>query len=501
MVNGSAQSESLLFGSHPPDVDPFTFFSLLRWLDGRPLLEVMEPYRQSLLREALFTFRPDGSPQFRRVLTGRAKKNSKTTDAVLSALYKCIAWKAAGQRGNQVYFVASDMGQANDDLELCKTLIRRNPIIEAELVLKSNIIERRDGGGFIEILPAQDAQGLHGKTYLFLVVDELHTQKDYRLLEALEIDRTRQDAMQWFASYASIYRQTGVPLNDILRQHAANKDPRLYVSWYAGTIEEANPSLGGPLGPTREDIEDARLSLPSWIFRRLYHNLPGQPDGSALNADIVDGCIIRGRKSLPPEHGRRYSAFVDMSGGGADDFTLAVAHEADKKAVLDLLIDQGSRSKGTFSPERAVAKFAEVLKQYRISVVTGDRYAGEWPRQAFEKYGIRYAVSSKNRSELYSSLEPLLNSGQVELLDHPTMEAQMIGLIRKGEKIDHQPGEHDDYANAAAGVVDLVKPGRPTPRIRTFESDGFRPNGSMNFYEPGPLERRRLNRGDFPWNR
>ncbi|HNK16656.1 MAG TPA: hypothetical protein PLZ20_18990, partial [Nitrospira sp.] len=142
-----------------------------------------------------------------------------------------------------------------------------------------------------------------------------------------------------------------------------------------------------------------------------------------------------------------------------------------------------------------------VLKQYRISVVTGDRYAGEWPRQAFEKYGIRYAVSSKNRSELYSSLEPLLNSGQVELLDHPTMEAQMIGLIRKGEKIDHQPGEHDDYANAAAGVVDLVKPGRPTPRIRTFESDGFRPNGSMNFYEPGPLERRRLNRGDFPWNR
>ena len=66
----------------------------------------------------------------------------------------------------------------------------------------------------------------------------------------------------------------------------------------------------------------------------------------------------------------------------------------------------------------------------------------------------------------------------------------MIGLIRKGEKIDHQPGEHDDYANAAAGVVDLVKPGRPTPRIRTFESDGFRPNGSMNFYEPGPLERR-----------
>lgn len=500
MVNGSIQQESLSMGSHPPDVDPFTFFSLLRWLDGRPLLDVMEPYRQTLLREALFTFRSDGSPQFRRVLTGRGKKNSKTTDAVLSALYKCIAWKAAGQRGNQVYFVASDMGQANDDLELCKTLIRRNPIIEAELVLKSNIIERKDGGGFIEILPAQDAQGLHGKTYLFLVVDELHTQKDYRLLEALEIDRTRPDAVQWFASYATLYRQAGVPLNDILKQHAAQKDSRLYVSWYAGTIEEANPSLGGPLGPALEDIQDAQRSLPSWIFRRLYHNLPGQPDGSALNADIVDGCIVRERKALPPEQGRRYQAFVDMSGGGADDSTLAIAHEAEKKAVLDLLIDQGARSKGIFSPEQAVAKFAEVLKQYRVSVVTGDRYAGEWPRQAFEKFGIRYMVSGKNRSELYSSLEPLLNSGQVELLDHPKMEAQLIGLIRKGEKIDHPAGEHDDFANAAAGAMDLVKPGRPTPRIRTFDRDELMPNGSTNFYQPGPLERRVRMRG-FPWNR
>lgn len=500
MVNGSIQLESLSMGSHPPDVDPFTFFSLLRWLDGRPLLEVMEPYRQTLLKEALFTFRPDGSPQFRRVLTGRGKKNSKTTDAVLSALYKCIAWKAAGHRGNQVYFVASDMGQANDDLELCKTLIRRNPIIEAELVLKSNIIERKDGGGFIEILPAQDAQGLHGKTYLFLVVDELHTQKDYRLLEALEIDRTRPDAVQWFASYATLYRQAGVPLNDILKQHAAKKDQRLYVSWYAGTIEEANPSLGGPLGPTLEDIQDAQRSLPSWIFRRLYHNLPGQPDGSALNADIVEGCIVRERKALPPEQGRRYQAFVDMSGGGADDSTLAIAHEADKKAVLDLLIDQGARNKGTFSPEQAVVKFAEVLKQYRVSVVTGDRYAGEWPRQAFEKFGIRYVVSGKNRSQIYASLEPLLNSGQVELLDHPKMEAQLIGLIRKGEKIDHPSGEHDDFANAAAGAVDLVKPGRPTPRIRSFDREELMPNGSMNFYEPGPLERR-VRRGDFPWNR
>lgn len=452
---------------------PFVLFDKLTWIDGRPLREVMEPYRRQILTEALFTLRPDGSPQYRRILTGRGKKNSKTSDGVLGAIYKCMLWKSVGGRENQVYFVATDLGQANDDLELCKLLIRRNPMLEERLVLKSNVVERKDGGGFIEILPAGDAAGLHGKTYLFLVVDELHTQKDYRLLEALEIDRTRPDAVQWFASYASIHRQAGVPLNDLLRHQENKSDPRLYVSWYAGSIEAANPSLGGPLGPTLEDILDAQHSLPSWIFRRLYLNLPGQPDGAAFDADKVEGTVVRGRTVLSPQPGRSYEAFVDMSGGGSDDSTLAIGHLNDEGAVvMDVLMDQGPRVKGaTFDPNVAVTRFAGVLKQYRCSVVTGDRYAGEWPRKAFETHGIHYVLAERTRSQLYANLEPLVNAGTVELLDDPALLAQLIGLIRKGEKIDHPSGEHDDRANAAAGVVSLLRTAGPEPRLRWLIDD------------------------------
>src|SRR4029079_2755185 len=207
---------------------------MLNWIDGQPLLHVMERYRQEIHRTALYTLRHDGCPLYRRILTGRAKKNSKTSDAVLAGLYKLLVWRAAGSRGNQVYFLASDLGQANDDLELCKLIIRRNPLLEAELTIKSNVIERKDGEGFIEILPAGDALGLHGKTYLLLIVDELHTQKDYRVLEALEIDRTRPDAAQWFASYAAVSPSPAQPINDLQKQHAAQSDPRLFVSWYSG---------------------------------------------------------------------------------------------------------------------------------------------------------------------------------------------------------------------------------------------------------------------------
>src|SRR5215831_5305785 len=433
-------------------VHPLAFCRHLLWVDGHtPLIDTIEPYRQDILTNGLYTFRPDGTILYKRVLTGRAKKTFKTTDAVLAALYKLFAWQAAGGKGNQVYFVASDLGQANDDLDLAKKLVRCNPVLNDLVLIKNNIIELKDGTGFIEILPAKDAQGLHGKTYIFLVVDELHTQKDYKLLEALELDRTRPDAVQWFASYASMYRHKGVPLVDIQRQYESRSDPRLFVSWYAGTIEEACPSLNTPYGPTTDDIEDARRSLPSWIFRRLYLNLPGQPDDAAFDAAKVEDAVVAKRLVLPPERSAAYTAFCDLSGGGGDDATLAIAREHSGISVLHCLIDQGARTNGTFSPEDTVKKFSDMLKAYGCSIVTGDRYAAQWPIQAFAKYGIHYQPAELNRSQLYAAFEPLLNSGRVELLDHPKLLQQLIGLVRKGEKIDHASGDHDDHANSVAG--------------------------------------------------
>ena len=444
----------------PAQVDPLTFLACLNWIDDQPLLPRMEPYRLTILREALFTFKDDGRPLYNRILTGRTKKSWKTTDAMLGqGLYKLLAWRAAGSRGNQIYLAATDLDQAKDDIDLCKKIVRANPMLEDEVIIKQNVIERRDGKGFMEILPAKDAAGLHGKTYLALIIDELHTQKTYDLLQALELDRTRPDATQWFCSYASMYRHAGIPLVDLLKQHETHTDPRLYVSWYAGaTIEEACPSLNQPLGPTTEDIEDAKRSLPSWIFRRLYLNLPGQPDSAAFDAEQIESAIIPNRLVLPPQPGVSYKAFCDLSGGGADDATLAIAYKDNKGiGVLALLMDQGARVNRTFSPDDTVKKFAPIIKQYGgLSEVTGDAYAAQWPVLAFAKYGITYKPSVLNRSQIYGAFEPLLNSGRVELLDHPKLMQQLIGLVRKGEKIDHVSSEHDDHSNAACGALTLV---------------------------------------------
>jgi len=102
-----------------------------------------------------------------------------------------------------------------------------------------------------------------------------------------------------------------------------------------------------------------------------------------------------------------------------------------------------------------------LVGSYGVRAVTGDRYAGEWPREQFRARGVSYEVAAKDRSQLYLDLLPAVNAGTVELPDVPDLLREMRGLERRRgpsgrDRVDHRPGSHDDLANAAAGVVSLL---------------------------------------------
>jgi hypothetical protein len=124
-----------------------------------------------------------------------------------------------------------------------------------------------------------------------------------------------------------------------------------------------------------------------------------------------------------------------------------------------IVLDAIGERRPPFSPEAVTAEFATLLKSYGITKITGDRWGGEFPREAFRKHGVTYETAAKTKSEFYAEALPLLNSGRVELLDEPRLIAQIVGLERRTSRsgkdsIDHAPGGHDDVANAAlAGLV------------------------------------------------
>jgi hypothetical protein len=180
---------------------------------------------------------------------------------------------------------------------------------------------------------------------------------------------------------------------------------------------------------------------------------------SFVSREVVDAAVVPGRHELPRLTGVHHHGFVDPSGGsGFDSMTLAISHrDRSGMVILDLVRERRPR----FSPENVASEFAATLKVYGIKRVTGDHYAGEWPKEQFRKAGVQYDTSDKPKSAIYGDCLPLLNSGKIELLDHPRLIAQLCGLERRTarsgrDSIDHGPGSHDDICNSALGALLLA---------------------------------------------
>ena len=234
------------------------------------------------------------------------------------------------------------------------------------------------------------------------------------------------------------------------RHYGPAGDPLILVA--KGGSRELNPSLSQRVidralerdhaAASAEYLAQFRTDLEAFVLR-----------------EAVDACISTKILERLPQPSLTYYGFVDPSGGSADEMTLAIAHNDHARQMID--IDALRWFKPPFSPEVVVGEFARVLKTYRIDKIVGDRYAGEWPREQFAKFGVKYEPSAKTKSELYVDLLPLINSARIELLDHARANAQLIALERRTarggrDSIDHPAGAHDDLINAIAGAANLA---------------------------------------------
>ncbi len=446
------------------ELSPQKFFNKLKWIDNTPLRNHIEPYRKEIFRQVLWNFTDEEkTPRYTLALCGRAKKNWKSADLMLAALYRFFIWRSV--QGNDTLILANDLDQAKDDLDLLKKIIEVNPILNDNVrVLKREIV-RNDGRGIMKVLPSGDVAGSHGKTYLFCGFDEIHGYKNWDIFEALAPDPTRRDALTWITSYASIYNNEGVPLHDMTKQGKKGSDPKMFFSWYSAdycTDEvwtqqcDTKEALANPSSTSWGNdgyLQQQKVRLPSHKYRRLHLNLPGAPEGAAYDANNVAESIEIGKKIRKYENGIDYFGFVDMSGGSADDACLGIAHwdAVQQKRVLDLLINQNLPF--PFDPRMAVKRFAQYLKRYYIDTIECDNYGGNTFVAMFQDFGISALICEHPKHKLYEEFEPLLNGGEVCLLDAPKCEEQLITLVWRGKKIDHQPGDHDDWANAAVGAL------------------------------------------------
>ena len=324
-----------------------------------------------------------------------------------------------------------------------------------------------------------------GRAYALAIVEEAaflpadeSANPDVELLRALRPALARVPG-SLLAVISSPYARKGVLFNAWSRHHGK---PDADVVVVQAATQELNPAFDA------KAVERAYDDDP--IAAAAEYGAQFRSDVESLFAlDAVRAGVVAGRHELPPLRKVHYRAFVDPSGGSADSFTLAIAHEEKGRLVLDAVRER----RPPFSPDAVVQEFADLLKGFRITQVMGDRYGGEWPRERFRVHGITYETCDKTKSDLYLALLPAINSGRVELLEHDKLVNQLAGLERRTarggrDSVDHAPGSHDDVANAVAGVLSLVGDSQRGPSIRVLSLPAFGASGEMGHWASIPLD-------------
>lgn len=395
--------------------------------------------------------RPGGYPEA-VAITGRQSGKSQLVAAI--GAYEAAQAALRGDRGVFVPLIAQDFRGAQRSLmSYARAAFDSGPVLQQARVRETADSLELAGGVVLAVYPCRPA-AVRGIRAAAVLIDELAffiatdgRPTDREMLRAVRPCLATTAGRLFVLS--SPYGASGM-LWDLHRQHYGRDESPVLV-WQA-TAPEMNPLLPADyLDRMRDDDPEAYRSEVLGEFRAGLATL--------FDPEALDACVMSGRRELPPAAGISYRAFADPSGGRADTFTLAVGHRAGERAIVDAM----RAWKPPFNPAAAVAEAAATLKAYGVSRVSGDRYAGEWPREAFRAAGIEYDVASEDRSALYLGLLPVVNAGAVELLDLPDAMRELRGLERRRgtagrDRVDHRPGAHDDRANAIAGLVSLLRP-------------------------------------------
>jgi hypothetical protein len=436
--------------------------SFLSALFGLPLSDTdLELYRSCTGRSA----RPAIGFTEAWLVCGR--RAGKSFILALIACYLAVFkdWKqylSPGEVGT-IKVIATDRRQARVIHRYCRAFLTKVPAINDEFVVKDTDDEIVLGNNITIEIQTASFRSVRGFTLIAALADEIAfwrsdegaANPDAEIINALKPAMATIPGA-FFLAASSPYAKRG-ELWNAYRQHWGDNDAEVLV-WKAAT-RTMNPTVSerfiakaleeDPAKNSAEYLAEFRSDIETFVSR-----------------EVVEAAVVPGRYEVTFERGTRgYTAFVDPSGAAVDSMTLCIGHRDREGHVI---IDALRERRPPFSPEAVVQEFADVIKSYHVRKVYGDRWGGEWPREAFKKHDISYIVSDKPKTALYTEFLPILNSGKVELLDIPRLISQLCSLERRTgrgtgrDSVDHPQGGHDDVANATAGCAVMAVSG-PRP--------------------------------------
>lgn len=447
-----AMTDDKLFGSTFGGESFGAWRGLLSRFYGLPITDDAAPIVQAITQRQTAT-----QKDFRELWVAIGRRGGKSHVAALIAAFEAVFRdhrdKLSPGEFATVFLIAADRSQARTLLRYVRGLFD-NPMLR-------QMVDRETTNGLelknrcaIEVATASH-RAVRGYTCAAVICDEIafwHSDgasPDAEIIAALRPSLATLDGR--LIAISSPYARRGV-LWETYRRHFGEDSDRVLVA--QAPSRDMNPTL-----PQRIIDEAIKEDAPRASAEYLAQF---RTDISALlHMDLIEQAMRPKLIEIPPASKGRYFAFCDPAGGGQDEFSLAIGHLDRDTVVVDLV--RGLHG----SPAKIVQEYATVLQSYGLRRVTGDRYAGRWPRDEFLRWGIQYQVSDLDRNGLYLELLAAMNSGRIELPPLHKLGRQLGALERRTgrsgrDMIDHPPGGHDDLANAVAGLTTIAQAPRMT---------------------------------------
>jgi phage terminase large subunit-like protein len=291
---------------------------------GKPF--TLLPWQRDLLEELFGWCKvSDGLRRYRVAYISTAKKSGKSTLMSGIGLYLLLA---DGEPSAEIYSAASDRDQAGIVAREAMNMIRASPQMSRvlEVVESRKTVAHRASASFWKVLSGDSfrAEGLNIHGLLF---DELHTQRDRRLWDALRYGGAARDQSLVISTTTAGYDRQSICYEQYSYAKAVLQDWRHDPQFFACIHEmpegddwteptnwpKANPSWGVTIDPKdfEQDFKESLLSSTKEnAFRRYRLNQWTQQDTRWIKMDQWGKCA-----SGPPEslEGRECYVGLDLA--------------------------------------------------------------------------------------------------------------------------------------------------------------------------------------------
>ena len=451
-VERSSSSESRDGGSTPPEIETC---SPQHWASNKFFDQKL--YQECTGRETI----PEGPVKEVWAQVGRGGGKTRAACAALvGTAIKEYASLAPGERA-KAFLLAQNRGTARQAFNYVRGILHSSKLLKRMIIGETKGTISLNNGIDIETITAS-YRHVRGFSIVSAVADEVafwwldaeSANSDKEVLNALRPGLARiPGSVLWVISSPHATRGA---LYEANKRYYANEESDTVLFWKAPT-EIMNPTFSA--------AEIRRAFDEDGSFASVEYSAEFKKDSETyISADAIDAVTETDRLMLPPGKTTVYQAFIDTAGGaGGDSTAMAIGHveehrdlETPPSFVVDAIIER----QPPFAPSETLKDFAKVLKEYKVTRVVGDRFAGAFPAEAFSKAGVTFEATDHSKSQIYKAVLPLITSGRVELLDKPRLRNQLLNLERKAtagrETIDHHRGAHDDVANCVSGLLVLL---------------------------------------------